>query len=208
MSRTILLALVSLLSLAPAHATQCPVEKAVYLADNRLKDFPPDELRFSFEPTQLAKPWDGFPTTVRLKSAEIKRELVFDTYFTNNSGVQGVTVTIPEEDLPEQLKQERKEQRETAERLKEAAKSSGDKPQSDPMSELADILEEQEPFTIASMAFVVTQDFKVQHFPAQGDPAPMLVMFPGFRPWAHSSNNGVVSAGIMWGVFRFERCTE
>lgn len=191
-----------------AIGSECPVEKAVYLADGRSKDYPPDELRFSFEPTQYAKPWDGFPTLVRLKSAEMKRELVFDTYFTNNSGVQGVSVTIPEEELPEPFRTKRKELREATRRLKEESKGSGEKSPPDDLSDLLGGSEEEEPFTIQSMAFVVTKDLQVHHFPAKGDPAPAIVMFPEFRPWAHSSNNGLVSAGIMWGIFRFERCEQ
>jgi hypothetical protein len=92
--------------------------------------------------------------------------------------------------------------------LKEAGNGPGEKAPSDELNELLGDSEEEDPFTIQSMAFVVTKDLQVHHFPAKGDPAPAIVMFPEFRPWAHSSNNGLVSVGIMWGTFRFERCEQ
>jgi len=196
----------TLASLSPAFGSECPVERAVYLADNRTENVPPDELRFSFESSPFAKPWDGFPTWVKIKSAELKRELVFDTYFTNNSGVQGVTATILEEDLPEHLREMRKHDKEEAIRRKEATERNGNTQEPDPLAALLEETDELEPLVLSSIVFVVGKDFEVAHFPTKGDTAPTLVLFPEFRPWAHSSNEGVVSSGIKWGVFRLDRC--
>jgi hypothetical protein len=65
---------------------------------------------------------------------------------------------------------------------------------------------EKKALSLESVLWVVTEDFEAYHVPTKRDKAPVLVMFPDFRPWMHSSNNGLVSAGIQWGVFRFARC--
>jgi hypothetical protein len=199
--KAVCLAGLALGSVSQATAAECSVEKAVYLADSRSKKFSADELRFSFKDSPMAKPWGGFPSYVIIKSAELGRELTFDTYFTNNSAVQGVMTRIADEHLPEHMRQSRAYQREQAEKL-EADPDASDDPT------LAELVDDGnlKPTTLESMAFVVTKDFKVDHFPTQLDEAPMLVMFPEFRPYAHSSNEGLVSAGIMGGVFRFDRC--
>jgi hypothetical protein len=131
--------------------------------------------------------------------------LVFDTHLTNNSGVQGVSATIAEEHLPEHMREVRKYQREEAERLK-SSKGDEEKTEEGMLDELLNKTGDQEPVVLESMVFVITRDLKVAHFPFEGDPAPVIAMFPEFRPWAHSSNEGLVGAGIMWGVFRFDRC--
>lgn len=177
--------------MAPAWAKECPVEKAVYLADQRSRGAPSDELRISFEPSDNATPWDGFPTAVRLISHEMKRELVFTTYYTNSSGAQGISANLPEDHLADCLRQDRAEQRK-AEQLQDAERQPGGTA--------------QEPVIISSAALFITKAFDVGQFPKQGDPAPKSVIFPEFRWLGHATYNGMASVGLVSGVFRYHRC--
>ncbi|WP_262272830.1 hypothetical protein [Microvirga yunnanensis] len=69
-----------------------------------------------------------------------------------------------------------------------------------------DLGTEVQPFEASSPMSVIDEDFSAWHVPNKSAKTPVLVLLPDFRSFAHSSNNGLVSAGLAWEIFRFARC--
>lgn len=139
---------------------------------------PPDELRFNFDEPAMGQSWN--PDAVKgmtIKSAQMGLTLKFGFWFQNNTAIEGVFTELQPEDFSSQMKAY----------WKEAGT-------------------EVKPFEASSPIFSIDEDFEVWHVPYRGAKAPVIVMFPDFRSFAHSSNNGLVSAGLAWGVFKFARC--
>ena len=86
--------------------TKCAAENAVYEAlHSNQDDFPPDTLRFDYEAKEGGiGPWRGWPKKAVIHSAQRERDYVFDTYFTNNSGKEGISLSLPAEELDEYLR--------------------------------------------------------------------------------------------------------
>jgi hypothetical protein len=175
-----------------AYAHDCRVEKAVYRAANTAW-IDPDELRFDFR-SEAPLPFKG-PRAIRVKSPEMGREWVLDTHFTNGSTIQGVATRIPEAQLPEHMREERR----SARAARERSRLTGEPQRKGGPAIYGD-------YSLSSMTWVVTAEHEVSHLPLKGQPAPQLVLFPDFRPLAHARHAGLVSAGLVWGVFRFDRC--
>ncbi|NBJ13685.1 hypothetical protein [Microvirga arsenatis] len=158
----------------------CPLEKAVYLAEGRLKDtsVAPDELRFDFkgEPAGQPPP-EGWPRNVLIKSAQMGVTLKFGFWLQNNTGTEFASAELPPAQFSPQMKAAYKA-RQT----------------------------KSEPFKASSPIFSTDEDFQVRQIPHNGVKTPVIVMFPDFLSFSHSSYNGLVSAGLAWGVFKFARC--
>lgn len=112
-----------------------------------------------------------------IRSAQMGVELKFGFWFQNNTAIEGVSTELKPEDFSPQMKKYWEE-----------------------------LGTEVQPFEASSPIFVVDEEFSAWHVPNRAAKTPVLLMLPDFRSFAHSSNNGLVSAGLTWGVFRFARC--
>lgn len=160
----------------------CPLEKAVYLAEGRSRDssVPPDELRFDLKGEPVGQPPPaGWPRNVMIKSAQMGVTLKFGFWLQNNTGIEGVSTELPPAEFSPQMKA--------------FYKKLGTKTR---------------PFEASSPIFSINEDFVVGQIPYNDVKTPVVVMIPDFLSFSHSSNNGLVSAGLAGGVFKFARCEE
>jgi hypothetical protein len=156
-------------ALAQSPPATCTTEHAIYEAAKGARDkFEPDKLWFDYKRTGRATPHPEFPERVVIHSRQLDRHFTFETYMSNNSGMQGMTMQIPA----------------SRNRISPTPKA----------------------FEIETLIYSVNQKLEVGGIPAKDEPAPELIIFPGFWPLAHSSYNGTVGIGMQRQIFRFARC--
>src|SRR5829696_1133859 len=99
-----------------SNARACLSENAVYHATHHADGVPPDQLRLRFKDVD----WKGYTALegslprVIITSSQQHFELKLDPYFTNSSGVIGVSGKIPFEKLPKEMQESNRENHESA----------------------------------------------------------------------------------------------
>jgi hypothetical protein len=150
----------------------------VYHSEVRHDDYPPDEIRFSFQPhpeTEFSQVDDDEINHIILRSREVGHTIRLKILTTNGTGQRWANGELPSEKMAP----------------KAAAL----------WQEVSD-----EPLELHSNTWFVNEDFKVMEIPSRNHKAPVVAIFPGFRGLSSMDHMGVVGVGTMSGVFRFVRC--